>query len=593
MTGDEYVLLPTATPSRTRRLAAELVRPQRRLALLAALVFAAEAAAGLVGPLALGWIVDTVQRRGGTGEVAMAAAVLLTAAAVQAALAAAGRALVAQVGETALARLRERVVARVLALPARRIEEAGTGDLAARVGDDASLVAAAVRSVLPDLAGSALTIGFTVLGLAALDWRFALAGLCALPVQAAALRWYLRHSGPLYAAERVAGGERTRQILESVGGVETVRAFRLGGDHTRRVAERSGTALGFAVRATAMRSKFFGRLNVAEFIGLGLILVAGFHLVRSGQARVGEATAAALLFTRLFDPVNLLLALVARAQEAGAGLARLVGVADLVPADDLTVPDPSGTPAVRRSQDPPPVRVSGVHHAYRPGHPVLHGIDLRLAPGELVTLVGTSGAGKSTLARIVAGVHPPTAGEVVIGSDRPSVLLLDQDTHVFAGTLADNLLPARPDAAEPDLLAALDQAGALPWVQALPQGLRTVVGAGGTRLTPVQAQQLALARLALADPPVAVLDEAAAEAGSDGARTLEAAAREILRGRTALVVAHRLAQAVTADRVVVLDAGRIVEQGPHHQLAAAGGRYAALWAAWPGHTADEPTPLTP
>ncbi|MFJ6213278.1 ABC transporter ATP-binding protein [Streptomyces sp. NPDC092296] len=585
MSGTGRTLLPVATPARTRQVAAELLRPRLRPALAAVLAVLAEAAVGLAGPLALGRIVDAVQHGGGAGRLVPAAAVLLGAAAAQAALATAGRTLVAQVGESALARLRERVVGRVLALPSRRIEQAGSGDLAARVGDDVSVVAAAVRGSLPDFAGAALTIGFTALGLAVLDWRFAVAGLCALPIQAATLRWYLRRSGPLYAAQRVAGGERAQQLLESIGGAATVRVFRLGEEHTRRVAERSAQAMDLAVRATTLRSRFYGRLNAAEFTGLGMILATGFWLVHSGGVGLGAATSAALLFIRLFDPVNALLALVSSVQEAGAALARLVGAAELPPDGQ---PEP---PQVTARTAAPRVRVRGVSHAYRAGRPVLDGIDLDLAPGEQVTLVGASGAGKSTLARIVAGTHPPTGGRVEVGgappdardgTGRPAVFLLDQDTHVFAGPLAEDLRLARPDAAEAELRAALERAGALAWAAALPQGLDTVVGAGGVRLTPVQAQQLALARLALADPPVAVLDEAAAEAGSEGARVLEAAAREILRGRTALVVAHRLAQAATADRVVVLEAGRVVEDGPHDALLAAGGRYAALWSAWSG-----------
>jgi ATP-binding cassette subfamily C protein len=170
------------------------------------------------------------------------------------------------------------------------------------------------------------------------------------------------------------------------------------------------------------------------------------------------------------------------------------------------------------------------------------------------------------------------------GPDGPAVLLLDQDTHVFADTVAGNLRLARPDADDAALHTALEQAGAMPWVHALPQRLDTRIGSGALQLTAVQAQQLALARLALADPPVAVLDESAAEAGSEGARTLEAAARRVLQGRTALVVAHRLSQAATADRVVVMADGRIVEEGTHARLAAAGGPYARLWEAWSDRT---------
>ncbi|MFJ2635032.1 ABC transporter ATP-binding protein [Streptomyces sp. NPDC087422] len=592
-------LLPVATPARTGRAVLELVRPQRAFALLTAAVFVAEALVGLVGPLALGRIVDVVQQRRGEGPVYVAAGVLLAAVLAQAVLTAMGLRLTARVGETALARLRERVIESAFALPAQRVEQVGAGDLAARIGDDASLVAGALRGVLPSVAGAALTIGFTVIGLTALDWRFALAGLCAMPIQTATMRWYLRHSGPLYAAQRVAGGERTRQILESVSGVETVRAFRLTERHTKRVADRSAAAMGYALRAVTLRSRFYGRLNAAEFTGLGLILCTGYWLVHAGHAGVGEATAAALLFVRLFDPVNVLLGLAATAQEAAAGLARLVGAADLAP-EPAAEPGVTAVPAPRESAADAAhgpaylLDARDIHHAYLPGRPVLHGVSLRLAPGEQVTLVGTTGAGKSTLARIVAGVHPPTSGHVSVGATgragRPAVLLLDQDTHVFAGTVADNLLLARPDADEAALTAALDVAGALAWVRALPQETATRVGSGGMALTAVQSQQLALARLALADPPIAVLDESAAEAGSEGARTLEAAAREVLAGRTALVVAHRLTQAATADRVVVMDDGRIVEEGPHDELVAAGGRYAELWSAWSSRATAPATP---
>jgi ATP-binding cassette subfamily C protein len=190
----------------------------------------------------------------------------------------------------------------------------------------------------------------------------------------------------------------------------------------------------------------------------------------------------------------------------------------------------------------------------------------------------------------VAGFQAPTEGGVALGgvplaslgpaATRRAVGLVTQEVHVFAGTLADDLRLADPDASDAELEAALELVGALDWARALADGLATRVGAGGVALTATQAQQLALARLALADPPVAVLDEATAEAGSAGARVLERAAERVLADRTALVVAHRLTQAARADRVVVLEAGRIVEDGPHDALIRNGGPYAALWRAW-------------
>ncbi|WP_327238797.1 ABC transporter ATP-binding protein/permease [Streptomyces sp. NBC_01317] len=578
---DGRTLLPTASVRRTRAAVRELVRPHRGLALAGLVTMVAATAVGLLIQPTLGHIVDAVTEGRPAGALTAPVVLLVVVALVQGAATGLGLSLVSRLGETVLALLRERFVDRALHLPLERVEGAGSGDLTARVTGDVSLIADAVRNALPELARSVLAIVLTLGALALLDWRFFLAALLAFPVQAHTARWYLRNAAPLYAEQRVANGAQQQQLLDTIGGGPTVRAFRLEKEHTGQVTARSWSVVGLTMRGVRLILRFYSRLHLAEFTGLAAVLVAGFLLVRADAVSIGTATAAALYFHSLFTPVNSALILIDDAQSATAGLARLVGVADLAP------PVQPERPAVPQDAS---VTVRGLTHAYRTGHPVLHGVDLTLAPGERVALVGASGAGKTTLAKIVAGIHRPREGTVLIGGAdldalgpaavRRAVALITQEVHVFAGPLADDLRLARPGATDAELREALDRVDALTWADLLPDGLTTVVGEGGHRLTSAQAQQLALARLVLADPPVAVLDEATAEAGSAGARALEKAAARAVDGRTALIVAHRLTQAATADRVVVMDAGRIVESGTHDTLRAAGGRYAALWEAW-------------
>ncbi|MFE6819945.1 ABC transporter ATP-binding protein [Streptomyces sp. NPDC057677] len=596
-TSQDRVLLPTATGAESVAALRTMLHGHRLLAAVAMGVLVAGTAVGLLTAPLLGHIVDLVVDKKGAAALTLPLVLLVVVAVARGAAAAVGSTLVARLGETVLAALREQFIERALRLPLDRVEAAGSGDLVSRVTSDVSMIGKSVRQALPEFSRSALTILLTFVGLAVLDWRFLIAALLASPVQVLSVRWYMRRAAPVYGEHRVATGALQHQLLDSVGGVRTVRAFRLDGTHNELLEKRSADARDLGLRGIHIVTGFFSRLNLGEFIGLAAMLATGFLLVDNGSVSIGTATAAALYFHSLFNPINATLYLLDDAQSAGASFARLVGVSNL-PAERAeseahTVADGS-------------VEVSGLSHAYGPGAPVLHEVDLRVRSGERVALVGASGAGKTTLAKLIAGVHSPTGGSIALGGTdtaelgpagvRRAVALISQEVHVFAGTLADDLRLARPEADDEQLRAALARVDALEWAEALPEGLATVVGEGGHRLTVTQAQHLALARLVLADPPIAILDEATADAGSAGARVLEDAAARALEGRTGLLVAHRLPQAAAADRVVVLDQGRVVETGTHEELVAAGGRYAVLWAAWsasrqePGEQVPRPAP---
>jgi ATP-binding cassette, subfamily C, bacterial len=571
----ERDILPVASARRTWAALGRLVRPHRALAFAAlGLLIAATAVGLLVSPL-LGHMVDLVVDGRGAGSMTGPAIMLAVVAVGVGVLNALGTSTGSRLGEVLLSRLRESFVERAVELPLGQLERAGSGDLSSRITNDVNKIGEALRYAVPEFTRSSLMIGLTLVGLGILDWRFMIAAAVAVPLQVWTARWYVRRSMPLYAKHRVIIGDQQHQLLNTIGGAATVRALRITGDHERQVERSSRANADLGIAEIMLQTRFFNRLNLAEVISLTAVLLTGFWLVRADAVTVGAATAAALYFHALLGPITSVLFLFDEVQMATVSLARLVGVVEL----ETSPPRPvaSGLPAA--------VSVKAVGHSYSAGHPVLIDVDLELPAGTRTALVGASGAGKTTLAKLVAGVHEPTDGTITISGADDSfrqVVLITQEVHTFAGPLSDDLRLACPGASDLSLQAALAKVGALEWAMALPDGLATAVGEDGHQLTAAQAQQIALARLILIDPPVAILDEATAEAGSAGARILEQAATAALEGRTALVVAHRLTQAATADQIVVLDHGRVVESGTHDALVAAGGPYAELWSAWSG-----------
>ncbi|MBL7256141.1 ABC transporter ATP-binding protein [Paractinoplanes lichenicola] len=568
--------LPVATPRQTWGWLCRQLRSRRAEVAFTVATGLGAAGASVVPVTALGMLVDLV-RDGAASAALLPISVLVTAIALLGGVAAgATTTLVTRLGERILASLREQTVGVALRLPAHTLDRAGRGDLLARVGADVAAVGAAAAEVLPTVISALFLAVLSVTAMFGLDWRLGVAGLAVMPTYLLALRWYLPRSAPIYAAERAAVGARSQLLMESLQGVRTVHAYRLEGRHLDAIDDASARARDLSVGVFALFTRFVGRISRAELLGLATILVAGFCYVRTGSGvTVGETAAAAVLFHRLFNPVSMILFTLDEIQAAGAGLARLVGVGT------LPVP-PAGTRTPTRAD----LALREVTFGYDDEVPVLRGINLRVEPGERVALVGSTGAGKTTVASIAAGILRPASGTATVGGvpvDQLApgiVAIISQETHVFAGPLIEDLRLADPGATVEAAEGALERVGALDWARGLPNGLDTVVGEGGHPLTAAQAQQLALARLVLLDPAVAVLDEATAEAGSAGARDLEESALAATKGRTTLLVAHRLTQAAGADRIVVLEHGAVLEEGTHEQLVGAGGRYATLWTAW-------------
>ena len=579
--------LPIADNAQVIRFVGGLLGQRRLLVVAVVTANALAAVAGLLVPRLLGNLVDSTVADVQAGRIDAALAGANSAAVVVAGLvvlqglfAFAAKLTATVLGQDVLAAAREYVVRAILRLPLSRVESASSGDLVTRVTRDVGTMSESVRWALPESIVAGITVVLTLVAMVSNSWVLSVPSIVLMSLAMIQVRRYLLRAPKGYLTE---GGTYSRintTLTETVEGARTVEALGLARHRLERGdgdIEVSGQAERYTM---TLRNLLFVVMDVAFSLPRVLVLLLGAVGYAQGWASLGQITTAILYTEALWGPFDMLVHTVDRVQVGVASTTRLLGIAT-VPPDREAGPDrPAGLDLVG----------TDLRYAYREGHDVLHGVDLTLRTGERLAVVGPSGSGKSTLGRLLAGIHGPRTGSVAVGGVeltalpldllRTEVALVTQEHHVFIGSVRDNVVLAREGASDGEVISALEAVDAWQWVALLPEGLDTRIGSGQQVLTPGRAQQIALARLILADPHTIVLDEATSLIDPGTARHLEGSMNALLTGRTVVAIAHRLHTAHDADRIAVVIDGSVAELGSHDELVALDGEYAALWRAW-------------
>lgn len=564
------------------RRAARMATPFRGT-MMTALLFSTIATLGmLLGPLIVRYGIDDGIDPGDRGILRNAVIAYLVVVAMSYLASRQQFVFINRAGEGFLRALRIRVFGHIQRQSLGFFDRHKSGVLISRMTADIESMSELVQWGLLQFVTAALLITFSFVLLLLLSWQLTIVALLVMPVLIVASRKFQRDSNAAYLEVRERVGQNLSSLQEGIAGVRVIQAYAREPEQTRRFVESNRSLYESHVHSVRVSTWYFGLVEASGVVATALAVGVGGWLVNRGDVTIGTVIAVVLLLTQLFEPVQQLSQLYNTVQSSAASLSKLFGILDTPPE---IVDGPHELPASGA------ITVDDVGFVYpRTDLAVLRNVSLTVGDGERLALVGPTGAGKSTLAKLIARLYDPTGGSISFGgidlreatvhSLRERVVVVPQEGFLFGGTIADNVRIARAEASDDEVRDALDAIGALDRFESFEDGIHTEVRERGSRLSAGERQLVSLARAALVDPAVLVLDEATSNLDPGTESIVEGALERLMSDRTTIVVAHRLSTVRRADRIAVIDDGELAELGPHDELVTLGGRYAALAAAW-------------